>query len=195
MKPKSVAAEGEAINCRLSVRQTQRRKLFRPDHKFLRGRYWGLGWRVQDIKLQHKSRRCCLWPSYSFFLPHLRSGARVKIPLVLGHGASVCSLRLVMRSLERYTPSVIARFKGFYVRNKRRGCLSGTRHFDRVIFETLGFRGGAAGREGRRRAAAGASRNAFAELRKDFGARGDSELVHAEHDNAARGQGLLIVLI
>jgi hypothetical protein len=50
MKPKFLAAEDEAVNRRLSVRQTQRRKLFRPGHKFLRGRYWGLGWRVQDMK-------------------------------------------------------------------------------------------------------------------------------------------------
>jgi delta-aminolevulinic acid dehydratase/porphobilinogen synthase len=49
----------------------------------------------------------------------------------------VCSLRLVERSLERYAASVIAWFKGFYVRNKRRACLSGTRHFGRVIFKTL----------------------------------------------------------
>src|ERR1700730_448659 len=35
--------------------------------KFLRGRYWGEGWRVQDIKLQHRSRRW-QWPGYSFFL-------------------------------------------------------------------------------------------------------------------------------
>src|SRR5689334_5833572 len=77
MKPKPMAAEDEAVNRRLSVRQTQRRRLFRPGQKFLRRRYWGLGWRIQDIKLQHKSRHC-LWPSYSFFPPHLRSGARDK---------------------------------------------------------------------------------------------------------------------
>jgi hypothetical protein len=98
----------------------------------------------------------------------------------------VCSLRLVERSLERYAASVIARFKGPYVRNKRRACLWGTRHFGRVIFETLGFRGGAGGREGRRRPTAGAHRNAFARQRKDLGLRGDSELVHAEHGRRAR---------
>ena len=100
----------------------------------------------------------------------------------------MCSLRLVERSLERYAASVIARFKGPYVRNKRRACLWGTRHFGRVIFETLGFRGGAGGREGGHRPTAGAHRNAFARQRKDFGLRGDSELVHAEHACRARAR-------
>src|ERR1700730_7993395 len=61
-----MAAEDEIVNRRLSVRQTQRRKLFRSIRKFLRGRYREQGWRVQDIKLQHRLRRS-LWPSYSFF--------------------------------------------------------------------------------------------------------------------------------
>jgi hypothetical protein len=87
MKPKSAAAEDEAVNRRLSVQQTQRRKLCRPVHKFHRGRYWGLGWRVQDIKLQHKSRHC-RWPSCSFFSPPPSLGARVKIHLIPGPGAS-----------------------------------------------------------------------------------------------------------